>query len=112
MNPRDQVVEALQAHLQTAEVVKTQMGSFRMPVGHITCGDGTKFSIQASQFTYCSPRNDQGPWTHVEVMTLTEGAEPKFWTHDHAGDNLAGYVPLTAVADEIIRRGNLVLTAP
>lgn len=105
-----QVVAALQEHLNTAEVVETASGSFRMPVAAITCADGVQFSVQASQFTYCSPRNDQGPWTSVEVMTLTEGATPKFWEHD-AGDNLAGYVPIEAVAREVLRRASLALTA-
>jgi hypothetical protein len=105
MNLQDQVVAMLQDHLQSAEVFDAQdLGKYRMPVGHITCQDGTQFSIQASRYTYCTPRNDQGPWTHVEVMTLSKGVEPKFWNHD-AGDSLAGYVPITAVADEIISRG-------
>lgn len=104
------VVTAIQKHLNTAEVVQTTSGSFRLPVSAITCADGTQFSVQASRFTYCSPRNDLGPWTSVEVMTLTEGAAPKFWEHD-AGENLAGYVPIEAVALEVIRRGNLALTA-
>jgi hypothetical protein len=110
MDTVEQVVEALQAHLNTAEVVGMSDRNFRMPVSAITCGDGTEFSIQASEFTYCRPRNNLGPWTHVEVMTLTEGAVPEYWTQD-AGDQLAGYVPLEAVAKEIIKRAGLQLTA-
>jgi hypothetical protein len=103
------VIDDLQAHLQTAEVVELRAGeSYRMPVGAITCRDGTQFSVQASRFTYCTPRNDQGPWTAVEVMTLTEGVTPRNWEHD-AGDNLAGYVPIEAVAREILDRGYLTL---
>lgn len=33
----------------------------------ITCEDGTVLSVQASEYHYCSPRNDVGPYTHVEV---------------------------------------------
>ena len=109
MDAVEQVVEALQAHLNTAEVVGIPGRSFRMPVAAITCGDGTEFSVQASEFTYCQPRNNEGPWTHVEVMTLTEGVEPEHWSHD-AGDQLAGYVPLEAVAREVIKRAGLRLT--
>lgn len=111
MNTIAQVVEALQAHLNTAEVVGMPDRSFRMPVAAITCGDGTQFSVQASEFTYCQPRDNQGPWTHVEVMTLTENTEPEHWSHTHAGDQLAGYVPIEAVALEIIARRGLVLTS-
>jgi len=110
MNTVEQVVEALQAHLNTAEVVGIPGRSFRMPVAAITCGDGTRFSVQASEFTYCQPRNNLGPWTHVEVMTLTENTEPGHWSQD-AGDGLAGYVPIEAVAMEIIARRGLVLTS-
>ncbi len=31
------------------------------------CADGFSMSVQASQFHYCSPRNDSGPYSHVEV---------------------------------------------
>ena len=110
MNTVAQVVEALQAHLNTAEVVGMPDRIFRLPVSAITCGDGTRFSVQASEFTYCQPRNNLGPWTHVEVMTLTENTEPRHWSHD-AGDGLAGYVPIEAVALEIIDRRGLALTS-
>ena len=62
------VVAALQAHLSNATVVQ----GYKYPVSAITCRDGTRFSVQASDFTYCKPRNNTGPWTHVEVMTLTD----------------------------------------
>jgi hypothetical protein len=110
MNSLDQIEAALQAHLQNAEVVRlpgqTLSEVFRLPTDPIICRDGTKFSIQASEFTYCAPRDNQGPWTHVEVMTLTDGVTPSNWEHD-AGDNLAGYVPIESVAKEILQRGFL-----
>lgn len=37
-------------------------------VPHIHCADGFSFSVQASSGHYCVPQNDDGPWTHVEVM--------------------------------------------
>ncbi len=36
-------------------------------VPHITCADGTTLSVQASNTHCCEPRNDDGPWTCVEV---------------------------------------------
>jgi hypothetical protein len=100
-----EIVAALQAHLQTATVVN----GWRYPVEQVICADGARFSVQASRYTYCQPRNDVGPWTHVEVMTITDGVTPSCWTHD-AGDNLAGYVPIEAVAKEIWLRGKKLLT--
>lgn len=109
-NEINQIIDAIQQHLQTANVIDVGMGrTFREPVGAITCRDGTQFSVQASEFTYCTPRNNTGPWTSVEVMTLSEGVTPQYWEQD-AGDNLAGYVPVEAVAREILARGFLQLS--
>lgn len=33
----------------------------------IVCRDGFSLSVQASHTHYCSPKNDTGPWTTVEV---------------------------------------------
>ena len=33
----------------------------------VICKDGFSMSVQASQFTYCSPRDDYGPYWAVEV---------------------------------------------
>ena len=33
----------------------------------IICNDGFSVSVQASEFHYCLPRNNDGPHTHVEV---------------------------------------------
>lgn len=34
---------------------------------HVHCADGFTMSVQASQFTYASPRDNDGPYTAVEV---------------------------------------------
>ena len=33
----------------------------------IECADGTTLSVQASETHYCTPRDNFGPYTHVEV---------------------------------------------
>lgn len=96
------IVDAIHEHLMTAEVV----GDHRCPVTPIECRDGARFSVQASQYHYCSPRNDAGPWTHVEVMPLDGAIPTKF---ECATDDVAGYVPIEAVADEILSRGFLAI---
>lgn len=35
---------------------------------HVVCADGFTLSVQASSFHYCTPRSNEGPWTHFEVM--------------------------------------------
>lgn len=99
------IVSALQTHLASATVVN----GFKHPVSAVTCRDGTVFSVQAGAYLYCTPRNNKGPWTHVEVMTITDGVTPLNWDQD-AGDQLAGYVPIEAVAREIYERGFVLPT--
>ena len=38
----------------------------------LRCADGFALSIQTGSSNYCTPKTDDGPWTHVEVM-LIEG---------------------------------------
>lgn len=42
-------------------------GTREIVIGRIKCTDGFNMSVQANFGAYCEPRNDAGPWTHVEV---------------------------------------------
>jgi len=33
----------------------------------LECNDGFSLSVQAGQSHYCAPRDNAGPWTHVEL---------------------------------------------
>lgn len=33
---------------------------------HIVCADGFTISVQAREFSYCTPRRNEGPHTHME----------------------------------------------
>lgn len=59
--------EQLQVHLVSGEVVNTFCDSYRRPANRIVCSDGFSLSVQASKMHYCTPRNDIGPYTEVEV---------------------------------------------
>ena len=37
----------------------------------MTFGDGNTMSVQASRCHYCIPREDSGPWSHVELADPT-----------------------------------------
>lgn len=103
MSDLQSVIDALQDHLQTATVER----GYRYPVEAITCRDGAKFSIQAGEYLYCRPRNNTGPWTHVEVMPLNSTANPtKFHCET---DDVAAYIPIEDVAAEILSRGFLTI---
>jgi hypothetical protein len=105
----DQIITDIQAHLNTSEVFQVGNRRYRPPVAAITCRDGTVFSIQAGEGLYCTPRSNTGPWTHVEVMTVTNDATPRNWEQDEC--KIGAWVPIEAVAREILERGYLSLTA-
>lgn len=35
---------------------------------HVKCPNKAVFSVQASEYTYCTPQDNVGPYTHVEVQ--------------------------------------------
>lgn len=41
--------------------------SVRCPAPAIRCADGFEVSVQASSTHYCTPRNNEGPYTHFEL---------------------------------------------
>lgn len=95
------IVEHLQTHLRSAVTHRIDDLEYREPVPHVVCRDGSRFSIQVGKGLYCRPRDNQGPWTHVEVMTH---ADPVYFDKDE--DTIAAYVPIESVAQELLSRGN------
>ena len=81
----------------------------------IICKDGTKLSIQASMFHYCSPRNDTGPYLKVEVGFITDKngepvTPPKTWKEYADGEfpnDVYGYVPTDMVEKFIKSHGGI-----
>jgi hypothetical protein len=45
----------------------TSGNTFKKVAPRIVCVDGTELSVQANEYAYCVPRNNDGPYTHVEV---------------------------------------------
>lgn len=77
----------------------------------IVCADGFSVSVQAGELLYSRPRDDYGPWTHVEVGYPSERPEPwDVWSMladepDRPTSTVYGNVPLGLVADLIERHG-------
>lgn len=46
----------------------------------IRCLDGFRISVQASEYHYCDPRTNEGPWTHVELGFPSQ-VEPLLWPY-------------------------------
>jgi len=80
-------------------------------VKHITCKSGLTMSVQATSFTYCHPRNDEGPYLAVEVGfpsrqidDIMEYAEnPAIPT-----ETVYAYVPTNLVEQIVVNNGGLV----
>lgn len=82
----------------------------------VTCKDGTVLSVQASEFHYCSPRDNEGPYASVEVGFLHDpnGEQvpaPDTWlpyadSHsDGAMSDVFAYVPIELVERFVADRG-------
>lgn len=77
----------------------------------IVCSDGFSLSVQAGALLYSTPREDAGPWSHVEVGYPSERPEPwAEWeryveTPDRPTDTVYGYVPLVLVEALIASHG-------
>lgn len=73
--------------------------------------DGTCMSIQASRYHYCEPRDNNGPYTHVEIgfpsrsmPELLEFAEDR----DNPTDTVYSYVPVDVLNEVIKKAGGRV----
>ena len=79
-----------------------------------TCNNGLIFSLQTTRTHYCTPRNDKGPWTHVEIgfpsrkveslMPYADGA----WRDCPPTDDVYAYVPMDVVQKMIDDNGGLI----
>ena len=75
----------------------------------VTCPDGLTVSIQASEVHYCTPRDNTGPYTSVELgfpnqippKEILEYADDK----DSPTDTVYGYVPVDLVKEWIESHG-------
>lgn len=77
---------------------------FKEIEGRITCQDKTTLSVQASHYHYCTPRDDTGPYTQVEVG-FPDAEPPDTWSEyfdgdwekDNRCDSVYGWVPVSLV---------------
>lgn len=76
----------------------------------IVCADGFRMSVQASRTHYCSPREDEGPYTSFEVgfpsaqdERLIRYAEDK----RRPKNTVYGWVPAEVIDEVIAAHGGL-----
>lgn len=95
-------LQKLQAHL-SAPAKEYAPGFFHESITPVVeCADGSTMSVQASQYHYCNPRTDEGPYYAVEVWHC---GVVEAWEDYGSGDDPYAYVPIELVVDEIDRRG-------
>lgn len=77
----------------------------------VTCQNGLTLSVQASSTHYCEPRNNEGPYTHVEVgfpnrklEALMEYAE----SFTRPIDTVYAFVPVALVEQVILENGGIM----
>lgn len=77
----------------------------------IICKDGAKFSVQASQYHYCTPRIDEGPYSKVEVGFPTVEPPASWIQYAEDKDNLTAtvfaWIPCELVEQFITEHGGL-----
>jgi len=105
----------LMAYLTTpVDEIKSE---FRMKAQNapITCLDGTELSVQTGDTLYCTPRDNYGPWSHVEVGFPTV-TPPVSWRDccedwENPTETVYGYVPIQKVVDFINVHGGIRIGA-
>ncbi len=76
----------------------------------IVCKDGSSISVQASEFTYCTPRENKGPYTEVEVG-YPQGEVPASWKpYNNEEDSIYAYLPIELVEEFITLHGGIDLS--
>lgn len=79
---------------------------------HVKCADGATVSIQASEYHYCTPRDNDGPYTHIEAG-YPSVAPPDSWMEFCEDSNtptetVYGYMPVSCVAEFVAAHGGMV----
>ena len=77
----------------------------------IRCADGLTFSAQASAFHYATPRDNQGPWTAVEIGFPNQVVD-EFLKYaedsENPTDTVYGRVPVAVVEAVVEKHGGIV----
>ena len=78
----------------------------------VGCADGFRMSVQADEFTYCSPRiNGAERYTQVEIGFPSDYEELIIdWAEDREDPTgtVYGYVPVSVVTNVLAKHGGMV----
>ncbi len=97
-------IDRLQKHLAN-EITKMFIGlDYKPPTDLVKCADGTTLSVQASEYHYCTPRDNKGPYTAVEVWCVSSGVTE----FGYSEEDPSAYVPIEDVVRFIENHGGMV----
>jgi len=77
----------------------------------ILCADGFNMSVQASETSYCEPRNDRGPYKEVEIGFPSEREDllmKYIEDRENPTRTVYGWVPNTVVTLVVAKHGGIV----
>lgn len=95
--------------LTLQRALKVKRGEGKLPntqIPRVICNDKTVISIQASEFHYCHPRNNNGPWDEVEIGFPTCSMEG-FEQYDDGTGDVFSFVPIELVVELINKHGGI-----
>ena len=79
---------------------------FKDHADHIVCSDDVRLSVQASHLHYCTPRDDWGPYSKVEVgfpgIRPPETWREYCWDWDKPTETVYAFVPVGLVREFIL----------
>lgn len=94
----------LQAHLATGVKKITAGFYYKEQAKAVICADGVTLSVQANENHYCTPRENTGPYTEVEVWCIRNCTSP-VTEFDYDESDPSGYVPIEQVVAFIDNHG-------
>ena len=77
----------------------------------LVCADGFSMSVQGDSGAYCEPRNNNGPYTEVEIGYPNQIEELIIpWAENPAKptQTVYGYVPTEVVLEVILKHGGFI----
>ena len=113
MNTLPVIESELQRRLRPSNRPEIKTGDrfpFLEHVPQIVCRSGLKFSMQASEFHYCTPRDSFGPWFEVEIgfpSVAVQSLIPYAEESDDPTGTVYPYVPLDVVCSVVMDNGGL-----
>jgi hypothetical protein len=105
----ESIINELQSRLEPSKRIPSKF-STPCVIPRIVCKDGFSLSVQARESAYCTPRDDRGPWTAVEVGFPSEKVEKLMGWAEEPGrptETIYGWVPIETVAEIISDHGGI-----